>query len=179
MTNMNDEERWAVIDSHPDYAVSNFGRVKRIAAYPTKRHRLPEGGLVLRQKKTPSGYLEVTLYFGSTRKIHSVHRLVAMAFLPPPIADQVMVCHRDDNPINNRHDNLFWGSHADNNADKVAKKRHAFGSRVNTAKLTSQDVIEIRSAVANGAKKRALAKAYGVTPGNIYAIADRSTWRWL
>jgi len=56
------------------------------------------------------------------RKPFPVHRLVAEAFIPNP-ENLPCVCHRDDNPLNNHVDNLFWGTQADNIRDMDIKKR--------------------------------------------------------
>jgi hypothetical protein len=54
------------------------------------------------------GYSKVKLrdYDGST-KMHSVHRLVANAFIPNP-NNYPQVNHKDENPSNNCVDNLEW-----------------------------------------------------------------------
>ena len=47
-----------------------------------------------------------------------VHVLVCLAWHGPPPFERALVLHHDDDPQNNRPDNLRWGSHADNEADR-------------------------------------------------------------
>jgi len=55
-------------------------------------------------------YLKVTLKNGSKNgTTHLVHRLVCMAFHGVPKDDR-KACHKDDDGMNNRADNLEWGS---------------------------------------------------------------------
>lgn len=56
------------------------------------------------------------LYVVYRGKKYDVHRQVAIAFLPNPY-DLPLVCHRDDNTFNNDIDNLYWGTHRENQRD--------------------------------------------------------------
>ena len=59
----------------------------------------------------PSGYLKVSIDGND----FLVHRLVAFAFLgPPPAENRWMVNHRDNNPSNNRLENLEYVSRSQN-----------------------------------------------------------------
>lgn len=105
-----------------------------------------------------------------------VHRLVAASFLPAPKQGQDCVCHRDDNPANNHASNLFWGTRADNNADKVAKGRQSRGERTRTAKLTAAAVIEIRRRAASGQTQRRIAADFGISQSNVSMAVSGVTW---
>lgn len=67
-----------------------------------------------------TGYEVVQLYNTHTHRTENraVHRLVAEAFIPKPDywtpGMALDVGHRDDNPKNNRLENLFWCSRAEN-----------------------------------------------------------------
>lgn len=66
----------------------------------------------------------------------SVHRLVASAFLWLDLNSfinpktSLCVCHKDDNPWNNRYDNLFLWTNKDNHNDMMNKKRRIFKSGI-------------------------------------------------
>lgn len=53
---------------------------------------------------------------------YAVHRIVATAWHPNP-EGLPCVMHLDDNPSNNRPENLRWGTRADNNRDRAEKGR--------------------------------------------------------
>jgi hypothetical protein len=61
------------------------------------------------------------------------------------IPDGMQVCHRCDNPLCCNPAHLFLGSHGDNTADREAKGRTARGLRVGGAKLSWQQVLDIRA----------------------------------
>ena len=103
------EEIWKDIEGYDGaYEVSNLGRVKSVARMPNdakgRRHPVGERLLRVRDRK---GYDVVTLSKDGELKTFCVHRLVAQAFIPNPDRLQV-VNHKDENPKNNRADNLEW-----------------------------------------------------------------------
>ena len=76
---------------------------------------------------------------------------------------------------------MYDGTAATNKADQVRRGRHAFGARVNTAKLAEADVLAIRAAWCQlpQPSKRELGRRYGVTGENIAAIVRGETWKHL
>ena len=56
-----------------------------------------------------NGYKRVTLFKNGKSKNISIHRLVAIAFIPNP-NDLPQVNHKDENKLNNNVDNLEWCS---------------------------------------------------------------------
>jgi hypothetical protein len=101
-----------------------------------------------------------------------------------PIPDGMSVCHRCDNPrcVNPTH--LWLGTTADNNADRYAKGRHGLhtgtpGEAHPKARLTEQQVLEIRQRFANGERCADLARAYGMHKNTISQILCRRIWRHI
>ena len=88
-------ERFSIIPEHPNYAISDFGRVLNI-----QRDHFMGGSIEKR-----SGYRYVTL--GGRPKF--VHRLVALAFLEKKW-DSFFVYHKDGDKLNNRFENLEWST---------------------------------------------------------------------
>lgn len=89
-------------------------------------------------------------------------------------AGEAMVCHRCDNPECCNPAHLFLGDAAANNADRTSKgrTRAPSGERHGRAKLTTQQVEEIRSSPEKGV---ALARRFGVAASTISEIRS---YRW-
>jgi len=56
------------------------------------------------------------------KRLIKIHRLVALAYLPNP-ENKPCVCHKDNNPLNNHVDNLYWGTQLENLAQMRSDKR--------------------------------------------------------
>ena len=97
------------------YQVSNFGRVKSL---PGKSSTNAYKGGVLVLMKDACGYLTVNL----SRKMYSVHRLVAMAFIDNPNG-YPCVNHKDENKANNSVENLEWCTYKYNSNYGTRNKR--------------------------------------------------------
>lgn len=96
------------------------------------------------------------------------------------IPDGMLVCHNcpgGDNPacVNPAH--LWLGTHQANMDDKVAKGRQRRGEDQGNAKLTENQVTEIRQRHAAGnITQRALATQYGVSQKTIMNVVKRVAW---
>ena len=103
-------EEWRVIPDWESYEVSNMGRVRSVDRViyerPTNKAR-HLNGKELTPKYDQHGYLQVQLNHNHKRKLMKVHRAVAMAFIPNPM-NKPCVNHLDNNPANNKVDNLEW-----------------------------------------------------------------------
>lgn len=104
---------WRAIPSHPKYEVSESGQVRR---------RCPGKSTAVGRHLKPGsarGYFVIKL----GRKNVLVHRLVCEAFNGPPPPDKTIVRHLDGTRTNNHYQNLAWGTHAENAADRDAHGR--------------------------------------------------------
>ena len=96
------KEIWKDIKGYEGlYQVSNWGNVKSTQYYHGTYER------TLKPTKDKDGYLQVILYKDGKRKMHRIHRTVAEAFIPNP-DNLPQINHRDENPSNNRVDNIEW-----------------------------------------------------------------------
>ena len=108
-----------------------------------------------------------------------------------PVPDGLLVCHTCDNPPCVRPDHLFVGSVQDNSTDAKAKGRTASGERHGTkthpeafpkgsqcthAKITEDQVREIRLAAANGEKRASIGTRYGLHPAYVSLVVARRRW---
>ncbi len=116
-------EMWKNIENYEGlYQVSNYGRVKNL-----KRNTILKSGI------NKNGYCYVILSKNNKSKWHSVHRLVAKAFIDN-INNYKCVNHKDENKQNNNANNLEWCTHKYNNN---------YGTRIKkVAKATSKKVIQ-------------------------------------
>lgn len=111
--------------------------------------------------------------FGVNGKMWLAHRwifLQAHGYLPPA------VCHSCDKPLCVREQCLFPGTQLDNIADRHTKGRSSAPNRDNhgTAKLTSQQVDEIRTIYSQGGvTQKELGKIYGLGQTGISAIVRK------
>lgn len=114
-------EEWRYVDGfNKRYAVSNFGRVislsRRVGnhtGYINKPSRL------LKPHKDKKGYMRVYLDKGDGKtKYISIHRLVAIAFIPNH-ENKPQVNHKDGNKENNNVWNLEWATNKENQIHAV------------------------------------------------------------
>ena len=99
-----------------------------------------------------------------------------------PIADDLCVLHRCDNPRCVRPNHLFLGTRTDNTNDKVAKgrARGPQGEAHPRCKLTAPRVRQLLADwKAGGVSKSELSRRYGISHRNVRNIIDGQTWRHL
>jgi hypothetical protein len=104
------------------------------------------------------------------------HRIVAAHFLGDPPADKPYVLHDCDIRCCVAIDHLRYGTHADNMADMVRRRRSAIGEKHGRAKLTADDVRAIRI---DARTQRMIAEDYGISKMTIQKICRHTTWKHL
>lgn len=92
-----------------------------------------------------------------------------------PIPEGVVVRHKCDNPACCNPTHLEIGSHADNRADCVERRRHARGPKHGHSKLTASQVRFIRTHH-KGWTHAQIAEKYGVSRSTITKIRNGSTY---
>lgn len=102
-------EIWKPVVECPScYLCSNYSRIKTLPRNGVKRD-----GLILKQSLKKDGYYQVVLQVYGKHLYRRVNRIIADAFVPnsnnKPICD-----HIDNNPLNNKADNLQWLTNAEN-----------------------------------------------------------------
>jgi hypothetical protein len=91
-------EEWRKVKGFEDYQVSNLGRVK---SFKWNKERILKGSI------DRVGYLCVCLNNNSKRSTKKIHKLVAIVFLKHlPCGYNIIVDHIDNDPLNNKLDNL-------------------------------------------------------------------------
>ena len=94
-----------------------------------------------------------------------------------PIPDGINVCHHCDNPPCVRPDHLFLGTAKDNNHDAAFKGRLRTGERSPRAKLTWEQVNQIRELWAVGINQQALAAMFPISDSQVSNIVRHRSWR--
>lgn len=125
------------------------------------------------QKKLNGWRYGMVWFRGETFLAHRISYEIHCGAIP----EGLKVLHRCDNPpcCNPKH--LFLGTDADNVADKVSKKRHAYGERAHAAKLKEADVVKIRELRKEGLYFTEIAAMYSVGATTINNIVNRVTWK--
>jgi hypothetical protein len=96
-----DQAEWRAVPGHERYEISSDGQVRR-------------GSRALRGYVNPRGYREV----GIDNAIRTVHSLVLLAFVGDrPTGQEVR--HLNDVKLDNRLENLAYGTHSENMHDRV------------------------------------------------------------
>ena len=122
----NSIERWLPVVGYEGlYEVSDHGRVRTV-----DRVEVTKAGYTRRRKsklRSPwsdkDGYMHVTVTRNRRKSGRSVHRLVLEAFVGP-CPDNMVACHDNGDPADNRLQNLRWDTLSANELDKVTHGTH-------------------------------------------------------
>ncbi len=116
-------------------------------------------------KRTHAHYLGVNFSDGKIRKSVYVHRVICECFHGPPKSGQE-VSHEDGNIMNNKPENLKWRTRLENNRLKFIHGTHDNGHMNSRAKLTKEQVYEMRRHINEG-------KMTGTEIGKLFGV-DRT-----
>jgi hypothetical protein len=124
------DEEWRDVPQFEGmYAVSSRGRVRSLPRHSGARPS-PVGERLLKLSPGPTGYLRVILRRENRSFTVKVHHLVLMAFVGPR-PDGMEGLHGNGDELDNRLENLRWGTKSENMRDQV---RH--GTHVQARKTT-------------------------------------------
>jgi hypothetical protein len=128
------EEIWKDIPGYEGlYQVSNTGKIKSFSKFS------PPSGRILKTSVS-RGYVWVRLFNKDKKyKNHTIHRLVANAFVPNP-NNYKEVNHKDENKQNNNADNLEWCSRAYNMSYGTARFRQGLSGSRSVEQLTMDNI---------------------------------------
>ncbi len=179
-------ETWkAVIGYEGRYEVSNLGRVRSKTRIAQRWNAiLCLSGRVLKPRRSKAGthgkgYPNVALSANGEVHCHTIHRLVAEAFIPNP-ENRPWINHKDGDKYNCHIYNLEWVTRRENELHAIRLGLCNQGINNASAKLTEVQVIEIRSRYVPGkVTYEQLGREYGMAGGTIRDIVTRKTWKHL
>lgn len=167
------EETWKSITGF-NYTISSLGTIKN------------SKGEIIKPSHW-NAYPRIKLYKDSKRHFFQVHRLVALEFIPNP-ENKPCACHKDNDPSNPAADNLYWGTHSENNIQAIKEGRRKnkkgilrpdlAGQRSPRSKFTDIQVSVIKHAICRGHSLGSIARYFKVTRGTIWKIKANYSWRY-
>jgi hypothetical protein len=171
-------EEWKSIDNFPNYAINNFGIIKRIKSSCGTRI-----GHVLKFKKDKYGYLIIGLWKNKKRFFKHVGRLVLENFKPIENSENYQCNHIDGNKTNNLLENLEWSSPKENTIHSIKMGlRNNFGEKHNLSKLKNEEVWLIKKILNSDYYKNKkitqefIGKIFKVSRSTITSIKIGKTW---
>lgn len=144
--------------SHPGWSVSECGTaIEHI-----------RGKVYFMTCTRPNGKKYLSAAVNSPLETKQVARLVCDAWVEPAPPGKGLVCHKDDNSLNNHASNLYLGDGSTNVADAVKNGLRSYGEKANAAKFSDAEVREIRDLYATGLFTQAqIARAFGCRPATV------------
>lgn len=158
-------ERWRPVPSFSGYWASSLGRL------------MGPSGKVLHLNGLNSArerpYIAPSV--GGVQTRVPAHVMICEAFhgLRPA---GLMIRHLDGKPANTRPDNLAYGTAKENQHDRIAHGTANRGERHNFAKLTEDEVREIRALRAHKISAQDIADVYGIGVSTVLQIASGFRW---
>jgi len=161
-------EVWKEIPGHEGwYSASNLGRIRR-----DKVANSTYKGRIKKQSVDKQGYCCVNICKNGIGKTTDVHVLVTKAFLGFKKNKKIEANHKDGNKLNNNITNLEYVSRSEN-------QKHAYRLNLRKAakaKLTTEQIREIRIKLKNGETQSSIGRQYGVHNTTIWSISKNLIW---
>lgn len=170
-------EKWKdVIGFENIYQISNLGRLKVLDRIVNHRR---EGFICKRKTKiklpclNTNGYFYVNLISNTLTKRTTLHRLVALHFVPNPY-NKKEVNHIDGNKSNNTFFNLEW-----NTAIENTQNTFLIGHPAKRIKLSFEKATKIKKLYNKGNTSYGkLSKLFGVQKSAIRDIIKNKSWNF-
>jgi hypothetical protein len=178
----NQKEIWKTIDGYEGlYEISNLGRVKSLSRIIQRdgifgNKKIKER--IIKPSITNGGYYRLNLINNKIKTSFSIHRLLALYFLPN-IYNKPQVNHINGIKTDNRIENLEWCTAKENinHAFKIGLIIAKNGINHNKCKLNTFEVLEIRENKNNTLKE--ISKKYNISISVISKIKHNKLWKHI
>lgn len=166
-------EDWKDIPGYEgEYQASTRGRIRRLE-HVKKGSGRRSSAKIITASRISDGHYQVGLH----GRRFLVHYLVLLTFVGPRPADKPHIRHLDDNPANNRLDNIVYGTAQENALDRE-RARKADGSSFRYSKeraLKIKEALEARLEWTY-AEMLKLAESFGVSLKTVRRIKSGEAW---
>lgn len=167
---MNEEIWKPVVGFEGLYDVSNLGYVRTLLV----SNKVPVVPYTLSRIINDAGYPVVSLYRNGKLHRRLIHRLVLQSFVGTCPAGKECA-HLGGCRTNAKLDNLKWKYPKENCADRLLHGTHLVGAASPLAKLTKEQVIEVRE-LSNSKPQHIIAKLFGVHQVTISRVIRKATY---
>jgi len=161
------------IPGFPNYAITKDGRVW---SFPRKgsHHK----GIWLVPNKMKNEYLTVGLCQNGKVFRKYIHRLVLKSYIGEPGGRHAR--HLNGISIDNRLENLIWGTRKENEHDKLVHGHRYVGEKHGNAKLTLQKVRQLIYEYKTGLfSYKELAKHFNISMTTAWQIVNKKRWKHI
>lgn len=165
---MDNQQVLSRLKDYPNYSVSPEGYL-----YSHNRKRKLKGGI------DKYGYIRFTICNEEGRGYFTLHRLVALAFVPnsDPIGKPT-VNHIDGNKLNNHYSNFEWMDNSEQqiHAHQLGLSKVRKGSSCNFASINEEVAHAICKMIVAGSRNFEIVKELNVGRSTVSHIKNRNRW---
>ena len=162
------------IPGFPGYRIGSDGSM-----WTCKNSRYPLRSTWRRMyfKPDQGGYYTVSLWRNNARTNKRLHVLVLECFVcPRPLG--MLALHKNDSPLDNRLENLYWGTYAENGRDATRNARCRIGISHPQCKVPEETAHLIRSRAAQGESHTTIAADFHISRTTVGNIVHGRTRRY-
>lgn len=167
---------YRAIEGHPGYRVGSDGTVWTCKIVGGNG-RLSDTWRLMRVNINKDGYAQVAVATKGKVSRCYVHQFVLEAFGKPRPSMSHITRHLNGIRLDNRPENLEWGTVMQNAVDAISHQTLKRGDQHHRSKLTDEKVGEIAKLLMAGCPQVEIASFFGVRPACISAIKNGRRWR--